>query len=176
VFAVEDVWQRHRNSEAEMIVKFSPKGGVESLIISWILNAKRSVRMAAYCLTNEDIVNSLIIAKKHGCFVDVILDKSQTFGVQAKLHDRMVKAGISVELCKPKNGIMHDKFMIVDDGNVQTGSYNYTFNAENCNFENALFFIEPFEYCTEFTFLKQHSNKERKFGRSLVRLVRRLRT
>jgi phosphatidylserine/phosphatidylglycerophosphate/cardiolipin synthase-like enzyme len=132
--------------------------------------------MAAYCLTNQKIAGALLLAKVHGCFIDVILDKSQTYGEQAKLHDLMVKAGINVELCKPKSGIMHDKFMIIDDVNVQTGSYNYTYNAENCNFENALFFTEPFEYGTEFTFLKQHSNKEVGFGRELVRLVRRLRS
>jgi phosphatidylserine/phosphatidylglycerophosphate/cardiolipin synthase-like enzyme len=167
-----------------MLVKFSPKGGIQSLIISWILNAKKEVLVAAYSFTNPDIANAIIIAKNHGCDVYVVMDKSQTYGVQAKLHDVMVKAGITVELCGPrkehglKSLTMHNKFLIVDGEKVQTGSYNYTVNAENNNFENAIFFVDPNakrEYKVEFTYLMLHSWKERKFGKRLERMVRRLR-
>ena len=39
-------------------------------------------------------------------------------------------------MAKPENGFMHHKFCIIDDEVLITGSYNWTYNAENRNIEN----------------------------------------
>ncbi len=36
-------------------------------------------------------------------------------------------------------GIMHNKYMIIDGTSLFTGSYNWSANAEDINFENAVF-------------------------------------
>ena len=39
--------------------------------------------------------------------------------------------------------IMHDKFIVVDDDEVETGSFNFTGAAERRNAENALVLHDP---------------------------------
>ncbi len=118
---------------------FSPSGGVERQIISIIGGAAQSIEMAAYAFTNENIAKALLDAVKRGVKISVVLDKSETKGQQARLHDELEKAGTEVRVISPAGGIMHDKFIIVDGKTVEWGSYNYTERAEDANFENATF-------------------------------------
>jgi phosphatidylserine/phosphatidylglycerophosphate/cardiolipin synthase-like enzyme len=120
-------------------VLFSPKGGVASKLIGLIAQAKKSVDIAIYSFTNGDVSKALITAAHSGVLVRVVMDKNQTNGSQAKIHDALVAGGVQVRLLSPSGGIMHNKFTIVDGRLVETGSYNYSYNAENVNCENALF-------------------------------------
>jgi len=128
------------SSSTQMITAlFSPSGGVERQIISIIGGAAQSIEMAAYAFTNENIAKALLDAVKRGVKISVVLDKSETKGQQARLHDELEKAGTEVRVISPAGGIMHDKFIIVDGKTVEWGSYNYTERAEDANFENATF-------------------------------------
>ena len=73
-----------------MSVLFSPKGGVASKLIGLISAARRSVDAAVYSFTNADVSTALITKAKSGVPVRVILDKMQTTGSQAKIHDALV--------------------------------------------------------------------------------------
>ena len=118
---------------------FSPAGGIERHVVSLIDSAVTSIEMAAYGFTNMYIEKSLVEALKRGVKVAVVLDKNETQGLQATLHDTLEKAGCEIRLITPHGGIMHDKYIIVDGKTVEWGSYNYTERAENKNFENATF-------------------------------------
>jgi len=109
---------------------FSPKGGIEQQILTSIAAALETIEMAAYAFTNENIAKALIDAVKRGVKVSLAMDKSQTKGSQASLHDELEKAGTAIRLISPPGGIMHDKFIIVDGKKVEWGSYNYTGRAE----------------------------------------------
>src|SRR5207247_6801384 len=84
---------------------FSPSGGVEREIISMIGSAARSIEMAAYAFTNEDIAKALLDAVKRGVNVSVVLDRSETKGQQASLHDQLESAGTDVRVISPAGGI-----------------------------------------------------------------------
>lgn len=118
---------------------FSPAGGIERHVVSLIGSAVTSIEMAAYEFTNMYIEKALVEAIKRGVKVAVVLDKNETQGRQATLHDTLEKAGCEIRLITPNGGIMHDKYIIVDGKTVEWGSYNYTERAENKNFENATF-------------------------------------
>jgi len=118
---------------------FSPNGGVERQIISMIGAAAQSIEMAAYAFTNENVSKALSDAITRGVKVSLVLDRSETKGQQATLHDQLEKAGAEARLISPPGGIMHNKFIIVDGKTVEWGSYNYTERAEDANFENATF-------------------------------------
>ncbi len=121
---------------------FSPGGGIERHVVSLIDSAVGSIEMAAYEFTNVYIEKALLEAIKRGVKVAVVLDKLETLGRQAEVHDTLEKAGCEIRLFSTRVGTMHDKYIIVDGKTVEWGSYNYTERAENKNFENATFASE----------------------------------
>jgi len=152
---------------------FSPSGGVERQIISMIGSAARSIEMAAYAFTNEDIAKALLDAVKRGVNVSVVLDKSETKGQQASLHDQLESAGTDVRVISPAGGIMHNKFIIVDGRTVEWGSYNYTQRAEDANFENATFLSNTElakQYHSDFVSISNQAAPE---VRGMERMIRR---
>ena len=165
-------------SESPVTAFFSPKGGIEQQILTGIGVAAETIEMAAYAFTNENIAKALIDALKRGVKVSLVMDKSQTKGSQASLHDELEKAGSSIRLISPPGGIMHDKFIIVDGKNVEWGSYNYTGRAEDANFENATFLSNDNlaqKYHSDFVSIYNQATPETQgVRRPLRRFLRRL--
>ena len=166
-------------SESTITALFSPKGGIEQQILTSIAAAMKTIEMAAYAFTNENFAKALIDAVKRGVKVSLVMDKSQTKGSQASLHDELEKAGTAIRLISPPGGIMHDKFIIVDGKKVEWGSYNYTGRAEDANFENATFLSNgnlAQRYHSDFVSIFSQATPEAQgLRRPLRRFLRRLR-
>ena len=121
-----------------MSVYFSPNGGAKEALIALIGSAKVNCYVAIYGFNDMDIAEALINAQARRVDVKVIMDKMQTFGKQATLHDVLASTGMPVYVYHPPSGIMHNKFTLVDDVAVATGSFNYTDQATNHNKENMI--------------------------------------
>jgi phosphatidylserine/phosphatidylglycerophosphate/cardiolipin synthase-like enzyme len=121
----------------EIHVGFSPDGGAEKLVVHTINGAQSELLVAAYTFTSKPIASALIEAQRRGINVQVVLDQSQ-LGGQYSAARFLANAGIAVRIDR-RHQIMHNKYMIVDGKNIQTGSYNYTTSAAQKNAENAVF-------------------------------------
>lgn len=120
-------------------VYFSPDGGTRDKIISRINLSRKSIKIAIYSLTSGEIAWALENAKKRGVEIKVVADYSQAKGKHSEIPYLQSK-GLKIRILKGKGrGIMHNKFAVFDDKEVVTGSYNWTNNAEQNNYENALF-------------------------------------
>ena len=152
---------------------FSPNGGVEQQIVSKLGSAADTIEVAAYAFTNQIISQSLLDAIKRGVKVSVVMDRSQTKGSQATIHDELQQAGASIRLISPPGGIMHDKFILIDGKSIEWGSYNYTDRAESSNFENATFLADndlAQKYHSDFTSIYDQATLE---AQGLARPIRR---
>lgn len=121
-------------------VYFCPEDFCSSRLINEINLAEKSIFVAIYSFTHHDIANALIEAKKRGLDVKVVFDFLQSHSehsVQEILLDNMI--GVSV---RKNNGIMHNKFLIIDEKKVFTGSFNYSLNADTKNDENLVFIVD----------------------------------
>ena len=123
---------------------FSPDGGIRDQLIRRINASKSTIDIAVYSFTSGDIAQALADAHKRGVIVRVIRDLGQT----ANKHDEdtfLKRNGIAVKVLpgRPPHGIMHHKFAVFDNNVVETGSFNWTLNAEKYSHENALFFDDP---------------------------------
>ncbi len=158
---------------------FSPRGGVEQQILTLIGGAAQTIEMAAYAFTNGNIAKGLSDAIKRGVKVVLLMDRNETVGAQASIHDKLEKAGTEIRLFSPLGGIMHNKYIVVDGKKVEWGSYNYTDRAENVNFENATFLADDklaLQYHADFMAIYNQATPEvhgigrpvRRFLRSLV--------
>ena len=115
---------------------FTPSGRCTHLIVKTILSAKQSVFVQAYSFTSKPIVKALILSKKRGVDVFVLLDKSNV-GMPYAAISRLKKGGVPF-LIDYIPEIAHNKVMIIDDQTVITGSFNFTKAAQYYYAENVL--------------------------------------
>ncbi|MDC9067873.1 phospholipase D family protein [Escherichia coli] len=100
-----------------------------------INNAGQSIDVAAYSFTGKPVATALAGAKR-GVAVRVVADeKANSDRYTAVTY--LINRGVPVHL-NGRYAIMHNKFMVIDGKNVQTGSFNYTASAVSRNAENVL--------------------------------------
>jgi phosphatidylserine/phosphatidylglycerophosphate/cardiolipin synthase-like enzyme len=122
--------------QGSMEVFFSPKGGATAAIISAISGARTSIFVAAYSFTSADIAKALLLAKQRDVAIKIILDKSQ-ISQKYSSSTFFINQGFDVKI-DIKHAIYHHKFMVIDEKNIITGSFNFTKAAESKNAENLL--------------------------------------
>lgn len=107
--------------------------GIADRIINDLDGARVSIHVCIAWFTNQRIADKLIEKYKEGIDVKVIFYDDHTnskFGVKIdKIPYKAVRG--------TKGGIMHNKYCIIDNQKVITGSYNWSEKAENKNDENA---------------------------------------
>ena len=129
------------SSFAKTEVYFSLSENPQKAIIKNINQAETYINIAMYTFTDQEIALSLANAQKRGVKVRVYLDRSQiesTYSVSRLLVQKGIKVRIS-----SNNYIMHHKFAIIDNRLLLTGSYNWTFAANNKNEENLMIIDDP---------------------------------
>ena len=129
------------SSLAKTEVYFSLSDNPQKAIIKNINQAEAFINIAMYVFTDKQIALSLINAQKRGVKVRVYLDKSQIDSKYSQSHS-LVQKGIKTRISS-NNYIMHNKFAIIDNRLLLTGSYNWTFSANNRNDENLLIIDDP---------------------------------
>jgi len=122
---------------APVHVFFSPGGGATKAIARQIGDATREVLVEAYLFTSKPVQAALVRARRRGVEVEVVLD-----GYEQKEHGhvtaRFLKAG-GVNVWLDNNHVCaHNKVIIIDRRTVITGSFNFTYAAEDKNAENLL--------------------------------------
>ncbi|UUZ92280.1 phospholipase D-like domain-containing protein [Paenibacillus sp. P25] len=110
-------------------------GQPEKSLLRLINGAKKSLDIAVFSLTDKNIVNALIEAKKRGVTVRLITDQQQAkASAQAAQMKALKKAEIPIKLNKHA-GSMNLKISIADGSIVTTGSYDYTVSSSKTNDE-----------------------------------------
>lgn len=125
------------NALAEVKVYFSLYDDPESIIIEKIDNAKEFINIAMYTFTDREIAQAIIRAKDRGVDIKIYLDYSQVNAEYSKSR-YFVNNAIEGIRISSNNYIMHNKFAVIDNKIVITGSYNWTASAGERNDENLL--------------------------------------
>lgn len=117
---------------------FSQEGSTEQLLLKTIEKAQHNIRLMGYSFTSPEVVRALISAKRRGVDVKVVLDEKGNRGkASVAAMNLLVNAGIPVRTVS-KFKIIHDKVIVTDGVNVETGAFNYSRSAARSNSENAL--------------------------------------
>jgi phosphatidylserine/phosphatidylglycerophosphate/cardiolipin synthase-like enzyme len=132
---------------------FRPYEPVAEHVVAAIDAAQKTLRISIYQFEQQSVLDALNRAKKRGVKVEVVLDRSHVY-VTGTSHEggprkprpmivELVKSGFDLLILKGQgSGIMHNKFVIVDDELLEGGSYNYTDQSENDHFENVFFTLD----------------------------------
>jgi phosphatidylserine/phosphatidylglycerophosphate/cardiolipin synthase-like enzyme len=141
LFSAPALWAG-QGIQGNIQVFFSPHGGGQQAIVKEINKAKSEILVAMYFLTERDISWALVKAKERGVDVKVVLDPRQMTEKYAKGRF-LSKKGVPVRYEYKPSGLLHDKFAVIDNRIVITGSFNWTASAESRNNENLLIIFSP---------------------------------
>lgn len=125
------------------------RGGPDQALAEAIRQARLSVNLAAYDLDLWSIRDALIDAYRRGIRVQMVTDSDNL--AEAEIQD-LIEAGIPV-IGDRREGLMHNKFVIIDGRDVWSGSMNLTVNSAYRNNDNLIQIHSPelsLDYQVEF--------------------------
>ena len=112
-----------------------------NLVVRTIDAARWQVLVQAYSFTHRGIAQALVRAHRRSVDVQVIADHEQIEGFESAAMLELIEAGVPV-FTDAEHAAAHNKVVIVDRDSKQsaviTGSFNFTFAAQNRNAENVL--------------------------------------
>ena len=120
---------------------FSPGDDCENAIVSSIRNAKHSVKICVFTISENVISDAVVKAHKEGISVKIITDNDKLNDMGSDIR-MLSKAGIRIRIDQSSSH-MHHKFCVVDKEVLLTGSYNWTKSAADRNQENILVTEDP---------------------------------
>lgn len=112
--------------------------GIETKIIELLLGAESDIKVAVAWITNKTILDLLNYKRSEGINITIILMNDETnLSFSINELNKLISNGCSLHFCDPTS-CMHNKFCIIDNSILITGSYNWTYAAENKNKENII--------------------------------------
>lgn len=126
------------NSQAsKMQVYFSPQDKIiTNAVLPLIENAKNYIYIPIFVITENRIVDALILAKQRGVDVRLISDALNASSKYSKI--KILRANNVPVKIENYAGKMHSKTMIVDNKYALIGSMNFSKSGENKNDENVV--------------------------------------
>lgn len=115
---------------------FSPGDACRVKIIALIKQAKHSINICVFTISDNIIVREILAAHKRGIKVVIISDNDKANDKGSDI-DRLSAQGVQVILDHSPHH-MHHKFAIFDDKILLNGSFNWTRSATDVNQENIL--------------------------------------
>jgi phosphatidylserine/phosphatidylglycerophosphate/cardiolipin synthase-like enzyme len=118
-------------------------------VVAALDEAQDSIQVAMYNFTLDNVTDALLHAHQRGVTVQVVLDSNTIQSVQAH---RLVEAGIPV-VGDNRPESMHNKFLVIDQQQVWTGSLNMTYGGAYQDHNNIVRLVDPRinqDYSTEF--------------------------
>lgn len=115
---------------------FSPGDECRDVIIKQINSALNRIKICVFTISDDRISQAILTSHKRGLDVRIITDNDKSLDLGSDIG-RLAQSGIVVKMDATPNH-MHHKFMVVDDQELTTGSYNWTQSAARFNHENIL--------------------------------------
>ena len=117
-------------------VFFSPGTDCLNAIVENIRNARKSVKICVFTISDNRIVSAIESLKYKGVDIKIISDNDKQYDRGSDIQYLAEKGyNIKIDLT---DAHMHHKFAVIDNKITITGSYNWTRSAEKYNHENIL--------------------------------------
>ncbi len=129
-------------------VYFTPSGAPQKIVRDAIRNAKKSIQIAMFYFTDDLIMAELAAAQARGVQIDAVWDFRGWERFEDSEIDDALHLGMGVVDALP--GLVHNKFAVIDDTLVITGSTNWSDSGFFSNDENLLV-IESSEIAAQFS-------------------------
>ena len=108
---------------------------LDKRLVARLADAAMRVDAALYHLASTPVADALIEAHNRGVQVRVVTEANN---VDESEIERLQAAGVPVANDGEHDGLMHHKFIVIDERYVWTGSYNTTYNGAYRNNNNVI--------------------------------------
>ena len=123
---------------------FCPSDAAQSVILKSLLSAQKSVDVALFQLTNEDLIQALcFLSAEHHLLVRVFVGPELSSPALVNTLHQLTRSGAQIFITRIPNGKLHLKCAIIDDKIVLTGAANWTRQAFDMNIEDVLRIESP---------------------------------
>ncbi|HEU5080815.1 MAG TPA: phospholipase D-like domain-containing protein [Opitutaceae bacterium] len=129
-------WSHATPKDREIQAHFSAGTGCSDELVKTIGTARWFINLQASHQICDPVIRALIEARKRGVQVEVILDKGAKAQTNATA-DALVKAGVKTYI-DAKHGMAHNSLLIVDEGQIVTGSFDFTKAPDDSSSGNIL--------------------------------------
>ncbi len=100
--------------------------------------AQKAIHIAVAWFTNKELFDILKIKAQNNCKVFIIINDDEINNNSSITYDSLNIKNIKIfKSGFAKNELMHNKFCIIDNTTIITGSYNWSYKAQS-NFENII--------------------------------------
>ena len=121
---------------------FPSEDNVEKLK-NYIYKTKKILKICVFNFTNNQLRNAVLDVWDTGAEVKIITD-DETMKNRGNDIQFLVDKGIPVRTDNSERNHMHNKYIVVDNKFVVTGSFNWTVQAVDSNQENLLVVDHPY--------------------------------
>ena len=131
----EVVWEVYFSGVSTAPIDKNTPYSLEKRLVARLADAAIRIDAALYRLASTPVADALIEAHHRGVQVRVV---TETDNVDEEAIERLQEVGISVADDDEHDGLMHHKFIVIDERYVWTGSYNTTYNGAYRNNNNVI--------------------------------------
>ena len=121
---------------------------IQATLIGELEAAKRSIYVAVAWFTDTQLFDVLIQKLQEGVSVSVVIIKDDINDKSWNDYDRITQNG--GQFFTISDTLMHNKFCIIDERVVITGSYNWTYKAATQNLENIIITYNDYDLSLKF--------------------------
>ena len=127
------LFKTSRKGMGSQLIRFSPEENCFEFILDELSHAKRSVYIAMFAFSDNRIAHYLKVLSSKGVQIFVLADKDWNLSSVYSDTDEMSKySRVRLDV---SDALLHEKFIIIDENVLLTGSYNYTASAQSRNDE-----------------------------------------
>jgi phosphatidylserine/phosphatidylglycerophosphate/cardiolipin synthase-like enzyme len=131
----EKIYEKIKLINGEISTYFTPDENYQKIILDYINNAEKEIKVMIFTFTDSNIAQALSDAYKRGVDVKVITETFQSGSRWSVYGDFQNEFPFILD----KNyKTFHHKLLLIDDKHILTGSYNFTKSALENNDENAV--------------------------------------
>lgn len=103
----------------------TPSQSAVARLLELIATARKSIKVAMYTFTRQDLAAQLVAARRRGVDVEVFVDYQSAQGSSREVALMLQREGVTLR-AGPSDRLLHHKFMVIDDRCCAMGSANWT--------------------------------------------------
>jgi phosphatidylserine/phosphatidylglycerophosphate/cardiolipin synthase-like enzyme len=162
-YGVKGPWFELYFTDPTSPLSLQATGGADGPLVEAIDAARLSIDVAAYSISLNSVRYALINAHKRGVQVRVVMESTN---MDRSDPQALIEAGIPV-VGDNMDGLMHNKFMVIDRSEVWTGSMNFT-DEGTYDDNNNLMRIHSTKIADDYSVEFKEMFEDNKFGPNVV--------
>ncbi len=162
-YGVDGGWFQLYFTDPESPLASQETGGVDAPLTAAIDSARLTVDVAIYSLSLNSVRDALIDAHNRGVRVRMVMESDN---LERSDPQKLKDAGIPI-LGDRREGLMHDKFVVIDNSEVWLGSMNFT-DSGGYTDNNNLMLIRSVKMAENYTKEFEEMFVDDKFGDDVV--------